>query len=230
MNDARQDEAFERSRSRRAPLPPRGRGWGWVSGAGSQHILGIVVLGWLAVGCGGSTFPRTLTTTVHRTEEQGIDFSAVGTCTLEITLDGARSVATRTSRGTDVYGSDARTTEECVSYDVTPSWSGEQLSLALVPRIDAPPSAVAVTLVCERWTDAMQAAAGFDVPTDAGGVEWACALPRDHIFALGRVVIEHVPREGPFILLSSTHQLVIEEDVHGQGGRTVRVRAGNPPR
>lgn len=197
---------------------------------GVLAVLPMIGLCLAASGCGGSTFPRMLTTTVHRTEEQGIDFSAVGTCTLEIWLDGSHGLATRTSRGTDVYGSDAHTREESVSYDVTPSWSGEQLSLALVPRIDAPPFAVAVTLACERWTDAMQAAAGFDVPSEAGGVEWACALPRDQTFALGRVVIEHVPREGPFILLSSSHQLVIEEDVQGQGGRTVRVRAGNPPR
>lgn len=189
---------------------------------------GASVLVWVALGlsaCGGPAFPRHLSTTVHRTEEQGIDYSATGTSTLEITLDGGRGTATRTSRGTDVSGSDAHTTDESAQYDVTPRWSRNELVLTLTPRIDAPPYAVAVTLVCERWTDAMQAAAGFEVPAAAGGVEWACALPDDQRFALGRVVIEHVPREGGFILLSSTHALVIEENVIGQGDRTVEVRA-----
>jgi hypothetical protein len=184
----------------------------------------------VASACGGPAFPRHLRTTVHRMEEQGIDYSATGTCTLEISLDGAQSRARRTSHGVDVAGSDAYESRDDVTYDVRPSWSGDQLILALTPREGASPRDQPVTLTCERWTDAMQAAAGFDVPSAEGGVEWACALPREQIFALGRVVIEHVPREGPFILLSSTHQLVIEEDVLGQGGRTVRVRAGNPPR
>ena len=184
----------------------------------------------VASACGAPAFPRHLRTTVHRMEEQGIDYSATGTCTLEIALDGSQSRAIRTARGVDVGGSDVHETHQSCSYDVAPSWSGEQLVLALTPRDDCSPIDRPVTLACERWTDAMQAAAGFDVPSEAGGVEWACALPRDQTFALGRVVIEHVPREGPFILLSSTHPLVIEEDVQGQGGRTVRVRAGNPPR
>jgi len=49
------------------------------------------------------SMPARLASTVHRMEEQGIDYSGVGTSRFELTLDASGAgVATRSSRGTDV--------------------------------------------------------------------------------------------------------------------------------
>jgi hypothetical protein len=184
---------------------------------GPRLAAALLVLG----GCGHPGLPRVLATTVHRTEEQGLDFSATGTTALEIRLDGERGLATLSARGIDVLGSDAQHHDRTTSYDVTARGSREAFTLELVPREGSP--ATAVTLVCERWTDALQQAAGFDAPA---AVEWVCALPEGHPFALDRAAIEHVPRAGAFIFFAESHPLEVLEEVHGQGDRVVRVTRG----
>ncbi|MBX7197387.1 MAG: hypothetical protein K1X94_35380 [Sandaracinaceae bacterium] len=191
--------------------------------------IGLVSLG--LAGCGGGAYPRALLSTVHRTEEQGIDFSSTGTWSLEVQLDeGGHGLATLTTRATDVMGSDAHTEDSVVTYDATARREGEGLALALVPRAGAPPTAHAVSLSCAPWTETERALESFEPLPSAGGVAWACALPSDDRFALGRVALEHVPREGrAFVLFSETHPIVIDEDVT-QGGRTVRLRPAAAPR
>lgn len=179
------------------------------------------------MGCGGGSIPHLLTTTVHRNEEQGIDYSSTGTWRLELGLDGATGLATYTARATDVAGSDVHTTDEAFSYDVEAHREGDVLTLALTPHEGAPPTADAVTLRCTPWTESERTRDGFGALL---GPAWACALPEDRTFALGRVAIEHVPREGrAFVLLSETSQLVILEQV-SQSGRTLELQSAPPRR
>lgn len=197
-----------------------------------MHALSrmALVVSLCTAGCGGATLPRLLTSTVHRTEEQGIDFSSVGTWTLEISLEDGRGLATFAARATDVTGSDAHTIEETRAYDVHASRGEGALRLALTPRAGSPPTAEAVTLECTPWTDTERTIESFEPLPTTGGVAWACALPADRTFALGRVAIEHLPREGrAFVLFSETHQIVIDEEV-SQSSRTVRLRPAAPPR
>lgn len=176
--------------------------------------------------CGGTSFPRLLTSTVHRTEEQGIDYSSTGTFVLEIALDGDSGIATSSTRSTDVAGSELHQLEQRVSYDVRASRDARAMRLALTPHAGSPPTAEAVTLECTPWTETERAIESFEAPPEAGGVAWACALPEGRGFALGRVAIEHLPREGrAFVLLSESHPIVIEEEVT-QSARTVRLRGG----
>lgn len=177
-----------------------------------------------AVSACGASFPRLLTSTVHRTEEQGIDYSSTGTFVLEIALDGDSGIATSSTRSTDVAGSELHQLEQRVSYDVRASRDARAMRLALTPRPGSPPTAEAVTLECTPWTDTERTIESFEAPPEAGGVAWACALPEGHTFALGRIAIEHLPREGrAFVLLSESHPIVIEEEVT-QSTRTVRLR------
>jgi len=183
-----------------------------------------------AIGCGGPSLPRSLTSTVHRTEEQGIDFSSTGSVSLEIELDGSRARATLATRAVDVSGSDVHEENNSVVYDVAAPRDGARIVLALSPHADAPRTARAVTLVCEPWTETERAIEAFEALPSEGGVAWACALLENETFALGRVAIEHLPREGrAYVLMSETHSIVIDEDVNG-AGRTVRLRADAPPR
>lgn len=178
-------------------------------------------------GCGGAPIPRLLTTTVHRNEEQGIDFSSTGTWQLEIGLRGSTGLATYAARATDVAGSDVHTTDELFSYDVEAHREGDVLTLALTPHEGAPPRAEALTLTCTPWTESERARDGFGALL---GPAWACVLPEHRTFALGRVAIEHVPREGrAFVLLSETSQLVIREEV-SQSGRTLELQSAPPRR
>lgn len=112
----------------------------------------------LAAGCGGPPLPRVLTTRVERSEQQGIDYVSSGTSTLEIHLTGERPSARRTTRSTDVLGSDVHQQDVTVSYDVEATRSDQALVIVLRPQ----PSAAdpePVRLVCEPWTAALEAAA-----------------------------------------------------------------------
>jgi hypothetical protein len=180
--------------------------------------------------CGGPSLPRLLTSTVHRTEEQGIDYSSTGTWNLEIALDGDVGLATSSVHATDVAGSDVHEVLDQTSYDVRASRDARAMRLALTPRAGSPPTAEAVTLECTPWTDTERTIESFEAPPEAGGVAWACALPEGHTFALGRIAIEHLPREGrAFVLFSETSEIVIEETV-SQSSRTVHLRVGPPRR
>jgi hypothetical protein len=167
---------------------------------------------------------------VHRIEEQGIDYSSTGTWNLEIAFDGSTGFATCSTRAADASGRDVHQEEQQVAYDVRASRDAGVLRLALTPRAGSPPTAEAVTLECTPWTETERTIETFEAPPEAGGVAWACALPEGHTFALGRIAIEHVPREGrAFVLFSESHQIVIQEEVT-QASRTVRLRGGPPRR
>jgi len=188
----------------------------------------LLVMGIAACG-GGRALPALLTTTVHRVEEQGIDYSATGTSTLEIILgsDG-RGRAVRTTHATDVLDSDLHTTDDAAVYEVLARQGAEGFTLVLTPEAGSSPLTTRVELSCEPWTSASRAERGDATYPVLPGVEWVCALEGDLIFALGRVVIQHVPREGAFILFGSSTQLIIRETVDGSI-RTVITESG-PPR
>jgi hypothetical protein len=171
--------------------------------------------------------PPTLATRVHRMEEQGIDYSATGTSTFELTLavDGTGH-AVRSSQGVDVLGSDAHVTDETVRYGARARWSGERLLVALTPADGSPATALPIEIACERWTETMRADSSEVRDASLPGVEWVCALPENALFGLGLVVVQHVPRVGGFLLLGS-RELLVDENVSGQGGRSVSTRIGN---
>ncbi len=190
------------------------------------RLLAVVVASLSACGAGAPGWPARLATTVHRVEEQGIDYSAVGAMRFELTLapDGTGS-AIRTTRATDVLGADAHETDATVRYLATARRLGGRFSVALTPAPDSPPIAEAVELVCEPWL-AGSRAEGSGVRTPAlPGVEWICALPPERTFALDRAALQHVPREGTFLLLGTTRDAVVHERVDG-GGREITTSAG----
>jgi len=177
--------------------------------------------------CGGAPgWPARLATTVHRIEEQGIDYSSVGAMRFELTLspDGTGS-AFRTTRATDVLGADAHETDASVRYRATVRREGERVLVALTPAPDSPPTAEAVELACEPWLAGSRAESS-EVRTPAlPGVEWICALAPDQTFALDRAALQHVPREGSFLLLGTTRDAVVHERVDG-ARREITTSAG----
>jgi hypothetical protein len=192
-----------------------------------RALIGFLFIAGTA-GCGGG-FPALLTTTVRRVEEQGIDYSAIGTSTLEITLrsDG-RGRAVRTTHATDVLESDVHATDDAANYEVLGRREAGGLRLILTPDAGQSPLITRVELACAPWTITSRAEPGDATDPSLPGVEWVCELEGENIFALGRVVIEHVPREGAFFLFASSHQLMIQENLSGSL-RTVRTERG-PPR
>jgi len=157
-----------------------------------------------------------LASTVHRTEEKGIAYSSVGARNFELTLtaDGTGS-ALRTTRATDMLGADAHETDATVRYAAAARRDGERFVVALTPAPDSPPTAEAVELACEPWLAGSRAESSEVTTPALPGVEWICALPADRIFALDRAAVQHVPREGTFLLLGTTHEAVVRERVEG---------------
>ena len=194
-----------------------------------RHLTrALALLMGLACGC-GSAFPALLTSTVHRVEEQGIDYSSTGTSTLEITLSGdGRGRAIRTTHASDVLEVDVHRTDDAAVYDVVAEQRGDRLTLVLTPQAGQSPLTTRAELSCEPWTSSSRGEPSAASDPTLPGVEWVCALLGEDIFALGGVVIQHVPREGSFILFAGTHQLVIRESVSG-AQREVTTEPG-PPR
>jgi hypothetical protein len=171
-------------------------------------------------------FPERLRGTVQRFEEQGIDYSSTERSTFVLVLRGdGTGHAVRTEHGVDVGGDDVHKSDERAEFDATARWEGALLGVTLVPRSPGPVKGAPIVLRCERWRPGTSAAGstGAKDPT-LPGVEWTCALPRDQLFLLGRVALQHVPREGEFLLLGESHAVETEEQVN-QGARSVVTRA-----
>ncbi len=170
--------------------------------------------------------PERLRGTVQRFEEQGVDYTSTDRSTFALVLrsDGAGR-AVRTKHGVDVAGVDVHKSDERVELDATARWEGSLLEVTLVPRPPGPAKDASIVLRCERWRPGTSAPRSTDA-TDATlpGVEWTCALPKDQSFLLGRVAVQHVPREGEFLLLGESHAVETEEQVN-QSARSVVTRA-----
>jgi len=199
----------------------------------SARALTLCLVALALGGCGGALRPAPparLAATVIRSEEQGIDFVASHRITFALTLgpDGTGE-ATGTTRGVDVYEAEAREVDETGRYDARARWEGERLVVQLTPRGDPSPGFVggSVELVCERWGAGARAEQSDAVDPALPGVEWVCALPGDRTFALGLVVMQHVPREGAFLLLGETRATLVREDV-SQSTRRVETSASDP--
>lgn len=192
----------------------------------TPRLLAVLALSLSACGAGAPGWPARLATTVHRTEEQGIDYSSVGAMRFELTLSpGGTGSALLTTRASDVLGADAHETDATVRYAATVRRDGQRLAVALTPAPDSPPTAEAVELVCEPWlADSRAESSEVRTPT-LPGVEWICALPPERTFALDRAALQHVPREGSFLLLGTTRDAVVHERVDG-ARREITTSAG----
>ncbi|MFS8071526.1 MAG: hypothetical protein ACMG6S_34585, partial [Byssovorax sp.] len=167
-------------------------------------------------------FPERLRGTVQRFEEQGFDYASTQRSTFVLALRGdGTGRAVRTKHGVDVAGADVHKSDERVEFDATARWEGSLLGVTLVPRQPGPAQGAPIVLRCERWRPGTSASRSTDAtdPT-LPGVEWTCALPRDPLFLLGRVALQHVPREGEFLLLGESHAVETEERVE-QSARSV---------
>lgn len=191
----------------------------------TTHAAALVLA--LATGCGGALSPAPpprLRATVIRNEEQGIDFVATLTSSFELALgaDGMGE-ATRTTRGVEVYEAEARQLDEVVRYDARARWAAGRLVVSLTPRRESEAAATAwhgaLELTCEPWGPSARASTSDVADPSLPGVEWICALPEDQTFALGLVVVQHVPREGAFVLLGAGAGARTREDFEGQGRR-----------
>ena len=190
------------------------------------RMLAVLAASLSACGARAPGWPARLATTVHRVEEQGIDYSAVGAMRFELTLapDGTGS-AIRTTRATDVLGADAHETDATVRYRAIARGEGERFSVSLTPAPGSPPTVEAVELVCEPWLAGSRAESSEVRTPGLPGVEWICALPPQRTFALDRAALQHVPREGTFLLLGTTRDAVVHERVDGSG-RDITTSAG----
>lgn len=204
------------------------------TGVRTLLVCASLVLGSCAEGAPGRapsiprarSFPERLRGTVQRFEEQGIDYTSTERSTFVLALRGdGTGRAVRTKHGVDVAGVDVHKSDERVELDATARWEGALLEVTLLPRPPGPAKGAPIVLRCERWRPETPAPRLTDA-TDATlpGVEWTCALPRDQIFLLGRVALQHVPREGEFLLLGESHAVETEEQVN-QSARSVVTRA-----
>lgn len=190
------------------------------------RVLLALALALPACGAAAPRWPARLSTTVHRHEEQGIDYASVGAMRFELNLapDGTGS-ALRSTRAADVLATDVHETDTRVRYAATVRSVGEHLLVSLTPEVGSPPIAEAVELDCERWPVGTRAESSEVADASLPGVEWICALPPGRIFALDRAAVQHVPREGTFLLLGASHDAIVHERVDG-GGREVATSAG----
>jgi hypothetical protein len=195
--------------------------------ATTTHATALVLA--LTTGCGSALSPAPpsrLRASLIRDEEQGLTFVATLRSVFELALgpDGTGE-ATRTTRGAEVYEGQARELDEAVRYDARAQWAGGRLVVALAPREGSGPAHRAVTLTCEPWGPAARASTPEVADASLPGVDWICALPEDQTFALGLVVVQHVPREGAFVLLGAGAGTETREHVDGQGRRVATSRA-----
>jgi hypothetical protein len=179
-------------------------------------------------GCSAG-LPSRLAGTMHRMEMQGIDYSGTESSAFVLSLEGnGAGRAVRRTRAVDVSGEDAHERDETVRYDARARWEGPILIVTLEQREPSPTCVEPIVLRCERWSGGNTATAPTSATNPAlPGVEWVCQMPPERLFMLGRVALQHVPREGEFLLLGETHVLhVVEEEMEGH--RTVETRPEAP--
>ena len=107
----------------------------------SIPVRSLVLAPALLLGC-SVAFPARLAGTVHRLEEQGIDYSGMHTSAFVLALSGdGTGRAVRTTHAVDVFEADARETNETVRFAAVARWEGQILVITLEQRAKQRPEA-----------------------------------------------------------------------------------------